>query len=99
MAKYIKKPIVVEAIHLTKYTIDDAINMLKNSNQDYNILVGQNQTKGLIIEKDEGKLVAFIGDYIIKDEDGCYPCREDIFKETYQEIPEDIVRFSIRGGN
>lgn len=42
---------------------------------------------GLIIKTLEGNRLASIGDYIIKGVQGeFYPCKPDIFKQTYEEV-------------
>jgi len=46
------------------------------------------ELRGLKIFTLEGPLVAAVGDWIIKGVRGeCYPCREDIFADTYEEEP------------
>lgn len=42
---------------------------------------------GLVIKTLEGEHIASIGDYIIKGVHGeFYPCKPDIFEETYEEV-------------
>ena len=42
---------------------------------------------GLIIKTLEGEHLASIGDYIIKGVKGeFYPCKPDIFEQTYEEL-------------
>lgn len=42
---------------------------------------------GLVIKTLEGEHLANIGDYIIKGVHGeFYPCKPDIFRETYEEV-------------
>lgn len=37
----------------------------------------------------EGVYIARVGDYIVKGVHGeFYPCKPDIFEETYEEVPE-----------
>lgn len=58
MAKYVKKPVVIEA-----YQTD----------------------KEMIIHTLEGDMKASVGDYIITGvHDEQYPCKPDIFEETYE---------------
>lgn len=77
--KYIKNPIPVEAIQW-------------NGNNEEEVLtfVGETaQIRGgsLYIKTLEGDMLAIIGSYIIKGVNGeFYPCREDIFKKTYEEL-------------
>lgn len=64
MAKYVKKPVVIEA-----YQTD----------------------KEMIIRTLEGDMKASVGDYIITGVHGeLYPCKPDIFEETYQSLADKI---------
>lgn len=64
MAKYVKKPVVIEA-----YQTD----------------------KEMIIHTLEGDMKASVGDYIITGVHGeQYPCKPDIFQETYQPLEDEI---------
>ena len=48
--------------------------------------------KEVVIHTLEGDLTAQPGDYIITGAAGeQYPCRADIFEETYEEVKEDDV--------
>lgn len=82
--KYIKKPIVIEAVQFT----DDSIKtiMVINNFMDWNELK-VNYDKNvpfIIIPTLEGNMKADIGDYIIKGINGeFYPCKPDIFAKTY----------------
>ena len=79
--KYVKKPIEVEAI---QWTGDNAreIEEFTNWRACQNIY-----GKSMVIETLEGEMEVVVGDYIIKGASGeCYPCKADIFKETYEEI-------------
>ena len=82
MAKYKKKPVVIEAVQYTKHNKDKLIEFLGLS-KEYNLDV-------LIIKTLEGDMKASYGDYIIKGVKGeFYPCKPDIFKETYEEVKEE----------
>jgi len=76
MAKYIKKPVAVEAIKWTG----------RNRTEVDEFLDGNGYTKGNYVDIGtlEGLMVASVGDMIIRGIKGeFYPCREDIFKATY----------------
>jgi len=82
MAKYIKKPVAIEAIQWdgsNRMEIDSFTE--GKSIFDY----GENfSTYDLFIETLEGTHKARIGDMIIKGIKGeFYPCKPDIFKKTY----------------
>lgn len=55
------------------------------------VIIRAYQTKcELKIETLEGDMIANKGDYIIEGVKGeFYPCKPDIFKETYEEVIED----------
>ncbi|MNW66259.1 hypothetical protein D3C74_447100 [compost metagenome] len=84
MAKYRKKPVVVEAVQW-------------NGDANYDEVcrfVGQtlfreytDSDTSIMITTFEGDLTASIGDYIIKGVAGeFYPCKPDIFHATYEEV-------------
>lgn len=80
--KYRKKPVVVEAVKYDKSHIGkvlDFCNELKYNphNNEY------------YVQTLEGAMKVSDGDYIIKGVKGeFYPCREDIFLQTYEEVEE-----------
>ena len=80
MAKFRKKPVVIEAVEL-KFTTD--------SQQECIDFTDGKARKGLdggiIIPTLEGNMVANTGDWIIKGVNGeFYPCKPDIFEKTYE---------------
>ena len=85
MQKYRKKPVIVEAFQLTEKLLEE-----KGWTEEY---VGNRKIKyrldHAIIQTLEGEMITNIGDYIITGIKGeIYPCRKDIFEETY-ELVED----------
>lgn len=82
--KYIKKPVTIEAMPFTKENWNDL--KIFTNNYAYNL----NKTKDkatCLIRTLEGNMIATEGDYIIKGIKGeFYPCKPDIFKDTYDEI-------------
>ncbi len=92
MAKYRKKPVVIEAIQLTNESIIEVINWTTDyisikidTDKDDNVM-------GIIIPTLEGEMKASIGDYIIKEpfdkERQFYPCKSDIFEQTYELVEQ-----------
>lgn len=80
---YTKLPIPVPALQWTGENIDDIMNFMKWRNASHD------KHTGLIIHTLEGNHKATIGDYIIKGVSGeFYPCKENIFKQTYVEVPD-----------
>jgi hypothetical protein len=83
--KYKKKPVIIEAIQF----VDDAERITEISN-----FVGEGlsidyskKEPVLKIKTLEGVMTASEGDYIIKGVKGeFYPCKPDIFDNTYEEV-------------
>ena len=96
MTYYVKKPIAIEAIQLTKNNFEDVekfIGVKPDTYRDY-----QNEVDflkhinpvGLFINTLEGTMCAKIGDYIIKGVKGeFYPCKPDIFEQSYDIAGND----------
>lgn len=94
MKKYRKKPVVIEAIELMESG--------QNIQEVYDFCgldVGNFPERGIGIDPDdghfkittlEGVMKANLGDYIIKGVKGeFYPCKPDIFEETYEEVNDE----------
>lgn len=87
MAKYRKKPVVVEAIQFIDTT--DRIIELSEFIDSQSVGVDYEFPKHptLTIDTLEGPHIASVGDYIIKGVNGeFYPCKPDIFKKTYEAV-------------
>ena len=80
--QYSKKPVAIEAIQLTDDNHSEIIQWLSSYNvESYTLNSSEFYVKTL-----EGDMKANVGDYIIKGvKNEFYPCREDIFKMTYDE--------------
>ena len=85
--KYKKKPVVIEAIIWTGDNQEEINKFCTNQNsacKAYYHDIYNNGNYTLKIRTLEGDHIANIGDYIIKGIKGeFYPCKPDIFKETY----------------
>ena len=93
--KYVKKPVQIEAIQLKEDNIIEVFNFLDETNyketksaeelEDFSQMMLK---QGYIeIETLEGMMIANFGDYIIKGIKGeFYPCKPDIFQQTYEEV-------------
>lgn len=80
MAKYIKKPIVVEAF---RFQIDDAMPDWFNEKRITNEIITYDDGTCDIVTL-EGTMHADKGDYIIKGiKSEVYPCKPDVFEQTY----------------
>ena len=87
IGKYKKKPVEIEAVQLTSETIMDVLGFMFPSLMavDHSLLASIRSEEFLMIPTLEGNMKASFGDYIIKGVKGeFYPCRKDIFEETYE---------------
>ncbi len=81
--KYRKKPIVIEAILWDGEGITKALEFAAESGRGLQLY----EDGGLAIETLEGTMRANVGDYIIKGvKNEIYPCKPDIFEETYEKV-------------
>lgn len=84
--KYKKKPVEVEAIQWTRENTIEELKKFFNGAEAY--LLPEMQR--ISIKTLEGTMIAEVGDYIIKGVQGeFYPCKPDIFEQTYEEVKED----------
>jgi len=87
--KYKKKPIVIEAIQITKDMVLDnklpkGTRLVNASHNDDDRTVSSFVG---IVETLEGNMKFGIGDWIIKGVKGeFYPCKPDIFEASYNEV-------------
>jgi len=97
--KYRKKPVVIDAVQWTGENPEEMIDFLTSDkfvNETMSFLDGKpfyidhsRVNGGLVIKTMEGEHVATIGDYIIKGVKGeYYPCKEDVFIQTYEKVIE-----------
>ena len=87
--KYRKKPVEIEAVLLTSDTVMDVIGFLCPDVMavDHSLLNTIREQEYLTIKTLEGNMRASFGDYIIKGVAGeFYPCRADIFEQTYEKV-------------
>lgn len=88
--KYRKKPVIIEAVQLTKKTLNpDVVGFIgEEVNYPECKIGGIDPSDGKFkIKTLEGDMVAEIGDYIIKGIKGeFYPCKPDIFEATYEPV-------------
>ncbi|KRL98042.1 MAG: hypothetical protein ABF662_05790 [Liquorilactobacillus satsumensis] len=87
--KYQKKPVVIEAVQYDgtpESQLKIAIFMRSVSTDE--LRKNEREKDGeLVIHTLEGDMKASIGDFIIKGVHGeFYPCKPDIFEETYDKI-------------
>lgn len=84
--KYVKKPVEIEAIQWTGNNLDEIISFVGISNIEINEKAIDQEVGELSIITLEGAMHSSINDFIIKGVRGeFYPCKPDIFYETYIE--------------
>lgn len=85
--KYRKKPVVIEAIKLTKENIKEVLEFLPCKEM---LTITQDFDHGLYVPTLEGVCITRYGEYIIKGTKGEFcPCKPDIFKDVYEEENAD----------
>lgn len=78
--RFRKKPVVVEAIRLSRENVGEVLAFCKG-------MVKPLPMTGVVVETLEGNMLAGVGDWIIKGVKGeFYPCKDDIFEATYEEV-------------
>lgn len=93
MAKYRKKPVIIEAVQLSADNFDEVCNFMgltpePEINPNYGVDENGNTNEhyiGVYIDTLEGRMLASNGDYIIRGVKGeFYPCKPDVFEMTYE---------------
>lgn len=90
--KYRKKPVVIEAVVWNGENLDEVIGFCGGAATYEGMASGGGKIviETLESDKDVGtRHAASIGDYIIKGVKGeFYPCKSDIFEQTYEPVNE-----------
>jgi DNA-directed RNA polymerase subunit RPC12/RpoP len=107
--KYQKKPVIIDAVQWTgknqremfEFLTQDTFREESMTLYDSHFYVDHNKVEGgLIIKTLEGEHLARIGDYIIKGVKGeFYPCKEDIFLQTYEKVENNPINLSLGDKN
>lgn len=81
--KYRKKPVIIDAVQFNGNLWDEELQtLIKTQNR----VVSQHNDK-LKIDTLEGEMIANKGDWIIKGvKNELYPCKPDIFEQTYEKV-------------
>ena len=99
--KYKKKPVVIDAVQWTGKNRREMFDFLtqdtfKNETMeisDKHFYIDRHNDGGLVIKTLEGEHLATIGDYIIRGVQGeYYPCKEDIFLQTYEKVEDTNIQ-------
>ena len=97
MQKFVKKPVVIEAIQYNGINITEVESFVGAKLPSVLLSVEDTQ---LVIPTLEGDMKVSKGDYIIKGIKGeFYPCKPDIFKQSYNMIKENILINKIKKFN
>ena len=91
MAKFRKIPVEIEAVQWNGQNLKEIIDFtgLNETAQNWDWEEFEQVVKqdGLKIFTLEGTMMANIGDYVIRGVQGeFYPCKPDIFKQTYEQV-------------
>ena len=85
LAKYRKKPVVIEALQ-----VNNNVNELQEFIGDNGIVIQDEHTIIVSINTLEGVMTGTDGAYIIKGVQGeFYPCQKDIFEKTYEILEQE----------
>ena len=85
MAKYRKKPVVIEALQ-----VNNNVNELQEFIGDNGIVIQDEHIIIVSINTLEGVMTGTDGAYIIKGVQGeFYPCQKDIFEKTYEILEQE----------
>ena len=92
MAKYRKKPVVIEAFQLT-WDFIKSVNapswVIKNRTIKFFYTDKIENSQYALIDTLEGQMRANANDWIIEGVNGeIYPCKPDIFEKTYELVEE-----------
>ena len=85
MAKFRKKPVVIDAVEWNgaNHLITETFMKGSGAVMSYK----RKQLGEIIIPTLEGNMTASVGDWIIKGVNGeFYPCKPDIFEKTYEAV-------------
>lgn len=95
--KYKKKPVIIDAIQVSARNFDRICDFMGCTPEQYlNPMFdidefgdSRDPYLGVYVETLEGKMLANIGDMIIKGVNGeFYPCKPDIFNKTYEKVKD-----------
>ena len=95
--KYRKRPVEVEAIQFDGWNWREVYQFM--SDEPLAFTDDFRKDEYILIDTLEGVMKAKVGDYIIKGVHGeFYPCKPDIFHETYEDLNTPLDENDITGG-
>ncbi len=92
MARYRKKPVVIEAVQFRGFNEENGQVELSEKPDWLTAEFGNeaiffDEPNTLTIKTLEGNMIASVGDWIIRGVSGeLYPCKPDIFQKTYEPV-------------
>lgn len=90
MARFRKKPVVIEAVQFTGNNLFECLRFMRTPEHIVNNLELK-ATDAPIIHTLEGEMSTSPGDWIIRGIKGeYYPCKPDIFEATYEAVDEYV---------
>jgi len=87
MQKFRKKPVVIEATRFTgdRDSANEILNWVNGSGGE--AIFDRNSIQ---IQSLEGRMLANAGDWVIRGVEGeFYPCKDDIFRQTYDSVDKN----------
>lgn len=85
MAKFRKKPVVIDAVLWDGTNVDEVLGFIMPTGEARR--VGSAPCDRILISTREGEMTASTGDWIIRGVKGeFYPCKPDIFDATYEAV-------------
>jgi hypothetical protein len=89
VAKFQKKPVVIEAVQFTGSNHREVLTFVYPDLSEDAIVGAETMRLPVVIETLEGDMTASPGDWVIKGVKGeFYPCKPDIFAATYSAVVE-----------
>lgn len=93
---YRKKPVVIHAVRLTRKNAQEIVGIMDDGADGVGVFSGVKEggqrvsRQGVYIKTLEGIMWARWGDWIIRGVKGeYYPCKHEIFRETYEALAND----------
>lgn len=94
MPKYRKRPLVVDAIQWTGDNKAEVLDFVEGFDRDGDAPFGgftvdyETASATLWVEANKSWLPIEKGEWILRDAKGYYPCKDDIFRATYDKVSD-----------
>ena len=88
-ARFRKKPVVIEAMQFTGENHDEILGWATRFRLDDPV---KRSVTGIYVDTLEGAMAVSVGDWVIRGVAGeFYPCKPDIFEQTYEPVAEETA--------